>query len=199
MRIRSTVLAGFAALLAAPGVWAQAGTAAVAPLKIAVINLQAAIAGTAEGKQAAEEIRAQFAPRQTELQNLQKQIEDLQRRLQAGATTLSDDEKAHLQRQGNELSRRYQRESQDLTEDGNDAQQEAVNRIGQKMMAVLDKFAKANGYDLVLDTSSQSGAVVFWSNQADVTQQIVRLYDQAYPIKAAAPAAHPGTHKPPSQ
>jgi len=203
MKTRNIVLAGLAALLAAPSVWAQAGAApaAPAPSKIAVISLQAAILGTAEGKQASEEIRTQFAPRQTELQNLQKQIEDIQRQAQAGTNTLSDEAKARLQQQYTTLSRRYQRETQDLQDDGSDANQAAVNKIGQKMMAILDKFAKANGYGVVIDESAQNTPVVYAANQVDITQQIIKLYDDAYPVKTAAPAAKPGAgaSKPSSQ
>jgi outer membrane protein len=202
MKMRNIVLAGLATLLAAPALWAQAGASAAAPApsKIAVISLQAAILGTAEGKQASQELRAQFAPRQTDLQNLQKQIEDIQRRAQAGATTLSDEEKARLSQEYAALSRRYQREQQDLTDDGNDAQQAAVNKIGQKMLTVLDKFAKTNGYGVVIDESAQNTPVVYAANQADITQQIIKLYDDAYPVKAAAPApAKPAAPKPSSQ
>lgn len=201
MRIRNTVLAGMAALLAAPALWAQAAspTSAAAPSKVAVINLQVAIVSTAEGKQASQELEAQFAPRKTELQNLQKQIEDIQRRAQAGTNTLSNDEKANLQQQFTTLQRRYQRETQDLQDDGNDAQQAAVNKIGQKMMAVLDKFAKSSGYSVVIDASAQNTPVVYAADQVDITQQIVKLYDNAYPVKTAAPAAaKPGATKPSS-
>lgn len=202
MKMRNIVLAGLATLLAAPALWAQAGAtaAAPAPSKIAVISLQAAILGTAEGKLASQELRAQFSPRQTDLQNLQKQIEDIQRRAQAGTTTLSDEEKARLSQEYAALSRRYQREQQDLTDDGNDAQQAAVNKIGQKMMTVLDKFAKTNGYGVVIDESAQNTPVVYAANQADITQQIIKLYDDAYPVKAATPApAKPAAPKPSSQ
>lgn len=202
MKMRNIVLAGLATLLAAPALWAQTGAtaAAPAPSKVAVISLQAAILGTAEGKLASQELRAQFAPRQTDLQNLQKQIEDIQRRAQAGTTTLSDEEKARLSQEYAALSRRYQREQQDLTDDGNDAQQSAVNKIGQKMMTVLDKFAKTNGYGVVIDESAQNTPVVYAANQADITQQIIKLYDDAYPVKAATPApAKPAAPKPSSQ
>ncbi|HKV26897.1 MAG TPA: OmpH family outer membrane protein [Candidatus Acidoferrales bacterium] len=200
MKIRNAGMAALAMLLIVPAAWAQADSsaAAVATGKIAVINLQGAIAGTAEGKQASKELQAQFASRQTELENLRKQIADLQQRLQAGATTLSDEEKARLASQGNILTRKFQREQQDLQDDGNDAQQLAINRIGQKMITVLDKFAKQNGYGLILDngSSAQSSPVVLYSaNQVDVTQQVIKLYDAAYPAKAATPA-RPGTAKP---
>src|ERR1700722_2867619 len=102
MRVAVPVLA---ALLMTPAVWAQ--SAAQAASKVGVINVQAAIASTAEGKQAGAQLQSQFAPRATELQNLQKQIDDVRTRLQNGQTTLGDDEKARLTREGEQLTRTF--------------------------------------------------------------------------------------------
>jgi hypothetical protein len=41
---------------------------------------------------------------------------------------------------------------------------------------------------VVLDSSAQNTPILFSSPQIDVTQDIVRLFDQAYPVKGAAPA-----------
>jgi hypothetical protein len=57
------------------------------------------------------------------------------------------------------------------------------------MLDVLDRYARENGYVAVLDTSAQGSPVIYGSSQADITQDVVRLYDQAYPIKAGTPAA----------
>jgi outer membrane protein len=178
------------------GIHAQgAAAAASAPSKIAAINIRNAIVATAEGKLAQAQLQSQFAPKQNELQALQKQIEDLQRRMTEGARTLSDDEKGKLQREGELLSRRLQRGNDDLNEELNAAQGEIVDGIGRKMLEVLDRYSRENGFVAVLDTSAQGSPVVYASSQADITQEIVRLYDQAYPIKAGSAAA-PATSKP---
>jgi outer membrane protein len=185
-------LAALAILCLAPARGIRAQGAAAAPSKIAVINVRNAIVATAEGKQAQAQLQSQFAPKQTELQNLQKQIEDLQRRMTEGARTLSDEEKAKLQREGELLSRRLQRGNDDLNEELNAAQGEIVDSIGRKMLEVLDRYSRENGFTAVLDTSAQGSPVVYGSSNSHITQEIVRLYDQAYPIKAssgAAPAA----------
>lgn len=189
-----------AMLIATPALRAQStATSGQVPMKVGVINLQAAITGTAEGKQAGAELQSQFAPRQTELQDLQKKIEDDQNRLRTGQTTLSDDEQARLNREYNILTRTLQRKSQEAQDDFNDAQQEIVNRIGRKMVDILDKYSKENGYAVILDSSSQQTPILYEANQVDVTQDIVRLYDQAYPVKAAAssaPSKTPAAPKP---
>jgi outer membrane protein len=193
-------LAALAMLCLAPvrGIRAQgAANAAPAPTKIAVINIRNAIVATAEGKQAQAQLQSQFAPKQTELQNLQKQIEDLQRRMTEGARTLSDDEKAKMQREGELLSRRLQRGNDDLNEELNAAQGEIVDTIGRKMLEVLDRYSRENGFTVVLDTSAQGSPVVYGSSQSDITQDIVRLFDQAYPVKGVAAGA-PAAPKPAS-
>jgi outer membrane protein len=153
-----------------------------------VINIRNAIVATAEGKVAQAQLQSQFAPKQNELQGLQKQIEELQRRMTEGARTLSDDEKTKMQREGELFSRRLQRGNDDLNEELNAAQGELVDGIGRKMLEVLDRYARENGLTAVLDTSAQGSPVVYGSSQSDITQEIVRLYDQAYPVKAGAGA-----------
>jgi outer membrane protein len=187
MKIRVAV--PVAALLLAPAALAQSSSPA--PLKVGVIDVQAAVAGTAEGKQALAELQSQFTPRQTELANMQKQIEDDQTRLRTGQATLSDDEKARLAREYDMLTRSYQRKSQDAQDDFNEAQQELLNRIGRKMMDVLDKYSKENGYSVILDTSSQQTPVLYAANQVNVTQDIIRLYDESYPVKTSTGATAP--------
>src|SRR6202035_3386573 len=181
------------------GMQAQAAPgAAAAPTKIAVINVRNAIVATAEGKQAQAQLQSQFAPKQNELQGMQKQIEDLQRRLTEGARTLSDDEKTKMQRQGELLTRRLQRGNDDLNEELTAAQSEVVDGIGRKLLEVLDRYARENGYTAVLDTSAQASAVVYGSSQSDITQEIVRLYDQAYPVKSSSAAGTSSAPKAPA-
>jgi outer membrane protein len=174
-----------AALLLLPGAtaWAQSGAAASAATKYAVINVRQAIVTTAEGKQASAQLQSQFAPRQGELEGIQKQITDLQNRLNNGARTLSDDEKARLQRQGDLLTHEFQRKQDDLNEEVTAAQSDIVDTIGRKMIDVLNRYARENGFGLVLDSSAQGSPVVYSSTELDVTEAIVRLYDQAYPVK----------------
>jgi outer membrane protein len=198
MNVRQALIA-LAALCVVPGAWGQAKASPapdVATAKVAVVNIQLAIASTAEGKQAVAELQAKFAPQKNDLDDLQKHIEDLQSRLRNGQRTLSDEEKARLAREGNQLSRRYQRKQQELSEDANDAQNDIFDRIGGKMLKVLDRYAQENGYSVVLDISGQSNPVLYASNQVDITSAIIKLYDQSYPMKAPAAARPSAPAKP---
>lgn len=185
--IAAAGLLGVAARAQSPA----AGSASAA--KIGVLGVRQAIASTAEGKQAGAELQSQFAARQNELEALNKQINDLRSRLDTGGSKLSQEEQGRLQREGTRLTQQLDRKQNEYQEDVNAAQAEVFDRIGRKMMDVLDRYARENGYVAILDTSAQNTPIIFASTNIDVTQDIVRLYDQAYPVKAGSSTPAPAT------
>jgi outer membrane protein len=188
--MRAALLAG-AALFATVGAHAQAAPAAGSATtgKTGVINIRQAIASTAEGKQASAELQSQFSARQNELEGMNKQINDIRQRLDTGAGKLNPDEATRLQRQGESMARQLQRKQDEYQEDVQSAQADVFDRIGRKMVDVLDRYARENGIVVVLDSSAQNTPVLFVSPNIDITQEIVRLYDNSYPVKAGAATA----------
>jgi outer membrane protein len=191
-------LAASLCTLGTAGVYAQAAAAPAAAGKIAILNVRQAIVATAEGKQASAELQSQFAPRQNELESLNKQINDLRQQITANNATWSDEQKAQAQARGQRLATQLDRKQQEMQTDVNDAQSEVVDRIGRKMMDVLDRYARESGFVAVFDSSAQASPIIYAANSIDVTQEIIRLYDQAYPVKggAGAPAAKPAAAAP---
>lgn len=68
MKNHLTSLILFLTLLGLPQVGRAQG-------KVGVINMNAAIAGTGEGKQAIEDLKKKYAPKQQELERLQQEIQ----------------------------------------------------------------------------------------------------------------------------
>jgi uncharacterized UPF0146 family protein len=64
-----------------------------------------------------------------------------------------------------------------------------MNELGGGIIAVIDKYAKENGYVLVIDISSQQTPVVYRSDSTDITKDIIELYDR----RALSPAVPPRT------
>jgi outer membrane protein len=195
--IRTVALAA-ACLVGTVAVHAQTAAGTANGNKIGVINVRQAIVTTSEGKQASAELQAQFASRQNELEGLNKQINDLRQRLQSGSATLSEEEKQRLTLQGQRMAAQLERKQNEMQEDVNAAQAEVVDRIGRKMIDVLDRYARENGFVAIFDSSAQNSPILYASTNIDVTNEIIKLYDQAYPGGAAAkPApAKPATPKP---
>jgi outer membrane protein len=59
-------------------------------------------------------------------------------------------------------------------------------------MQVIDKYAVANGYAVILDVSNPNTPVLYASNAVEVTKDIVDLYDKMQPTTApSTPATKP--------
>jgi len=182
-----------ACLLGATDIRAQNAAAGATSTKLGVIDIRRAISSTAEGKKLVTELQSQFAPRQQELESLTKQVDDLRQRLSAGESTLSEQDKARLSARGTQLEQRLDRKTDEYREDLNTAQEEIANGIGRKMIELLNRYAQENSFAAVFDSSARNSAVVYTSKTIDLTQDMIRLYDQAYPVKGThiAPASKP--------
>ena len=170
----------------------HAQSAAPAPGKIGVINIQAAIASTAEGKKVITDLQKKYQPRQQELQRLQQEIQAIQDQLRSSQATLSEEEQGRLNRDAEEKQKLLKRSAEDAQNDFNHDRDEAINKIGQKMVHVISDYAQQNGFTLVLDDAQIP--VYFASKDIEVTEEIIKRYDAANPVADAGAAAKPATH-----
>ena len=168
-----------------------------APTKIGLVNIQEAILSTAEGKKSMADLQKKYQPRQQEVQKDQQDIQAISDQLQKQAATLSDEEQRRLNRDLEEKQKVLKRTTEDAQADFGADRDEMFRRIGQKMVKVIQDFAPKNGYSLVI--GSDQVPVYFAATEVDLTDQIVKLYDAAYPAEApisggpAAPAARSST------
>lgn len=151
---------------------------------VAVINIQQAIASSAEGKQALDELQKKYQPRRQDLEQQQQSINALQDQLQRGATTLSDDEKYRLGREIQDKQRLFKRAQEDANSDFQADSQDIIQRIGKKMVQVINQYSQSHNLSLVLDSSQLP--LYFVAKGTDITTAIVKLYDQANPVAASA-------------
>jgi outer membrane protein len=164
------------------------------PNKVGVISIQGAIVGTKDGQKAAQELDAKFVPKNKEFQNRQTEITGLQDQLTKGGTVMAEDKRNQLARDIDEKKKRLERDMQDAEEELRSEQQKVLSNLGQRMMAVIEKYAKDNGYTLILDVSNQNTPVLYASSGIDITQDIVSLYDKT--TANGAPAATPTAKAP---
>ena len=176
----SALVLGFAALAKAQG---QPPT----PSKVAIIHVQNAILSTKDGQKAAADLQASFLPKQTEIEKRRSEIASLQDQLRKGNATMAEDAKATLMRDIDAKNKILTRETEDAQADLDSSQGKIMQELGNKMMAVIEKYSNQNGYALVLDVSNPQTPVLWAASAIDITNDIVKLYDQANP-GAAAPA-----------
>ena len=197
--MRSSLLAVLAAACMACGAYAQAPAA-----KIAVINFQGAIIGTKDGQKAAKELETKFAPKRKELTDQQAELQSLNDQLRKGSNTMSQDKQAQLERDLEDKNKRFQRDQQDANDEWNAEQQRLLQSLGQRLIAVVEKYAKDNGYTMVLDVSNPNTPVLYAASSTEITQDIISLYDKtsvnggpaSVPTTPGTPAPKPSTAAP---
>jgi len=149
--------------------------------KVGIINVQNALVSTKDGQKAAAELEAKANPKRKELEAKQAEINSLQDQLQKGQNTLSESSKQSLARDLDRKTKNLKRDAEDAEAEWNQDQQKVLQQLGQRVMAVVDKYAKDNGYTLVLDVSSPQTPVLYASNTVDITKDVVELYDKNSP------------------
>jgi outer membrane protein len=158
--------------------------------KYGVINIQSAIVSTKDGQKAAGEIQGRFTPKKADLDRRQSEIGQLQDQLNRGRNTLSEEARQKLVRDIDQKTKSLNRDTEDAQAELSQEEQKIMNELGGRIMAVIDKYAKDNGYSLILDVSSPQTPVLYASNGIDITKEIIDLYDKNAPAPgAAAPAA----------
>lgn len=156
--------------------------------KVAVVDIQQAIIGTAEGKLALQDLQKKYQPRETEINQRQDDVQNLQQQLQKQMTTLSADEQRRMQHDLQEKQTVLQRLEQDAQSSFQYDRDTVMRDLGQKMVKVIDQYASTHGYALVIDGSQVP--VYYAAKGVDITPEIVKLYDSSHPAEGAS--ASPG-------
>ena len=157
------------------------------PTKIGVVNIQQAIQECAEGKKEIDALQTRFAPKQVELKTMNDDVEALKKQYQTQAEKLSDEEKGRQAKAIDTKQKALQRNYEDAQAEFQQAEQDVINRIGSKMVGVLEKYANANGFAVVLDVSNPQTSPVLWATQGTViTKELVDAYDKENPAGATA-------------
>ena len=83
------IIASSLALIGSACAWAQTAP----PLKVAVIDMQAALIQTKEGQKAATELKAKFSPKEQEFQKRQQELQAKQDQYRKTENTISDEQR----------------------------------------------------------------------------------------------------------
>ncbi len=159
--------------------------------KVAVINVQSAIISTKDGQKAAAEIQARFNPKKAEFEKRQNDIGQLQDQLNRGQNTLSEQARQDLARQIDQKTKSLKYDTEDAEAELNQEEQKITGELFNRIRAVVDKYAKDNGYVLVLDDSGQQQTLVYASSAIDITRDIIEIYDKNSPGPVSSGAAQP--------
>ena len=179
----------FPALALGLAVLAHAQTAT--PSKVAIIHVQNAILSTKDGQKAQQDLQVKFNPRKQQIKKKQADIQSLQDQMKKGSATMNDDAKNKIARDIDGGQKALQRDSEDFETDVQQEEGKIMQDLGQKMMDVIIKYATQNGFVMVVDVSNPQTPVLWADPAVDITNEIVKLYDQAHPGTGATTTAKP--------
>ncbi|MGE0406678.1 MAG: OmpH family outer membrane protein [Candidatus Korobacteraceae bacterium] len=193
------ILSVIVLLVLAVSAWAQQASSPAtqppaasgpAPTRIGIVDIQAVILATNEGRREFEALQKKFEPRQAELQKLSQEIEGLRKQVQDQGSKLTDDVRGGIVRDIENKQKSLQRQAEDAQQDFQQQRDEVAGRILQKLGPVLAEYAKKGNYAVILDASQPwpQGQVVWAAEPADVSREIVEAYNTASGV--GAPAAN---------
>ena len=214
-QIKRTFVSIVLLVLSAVAVLAQASSAATpAPatstpatatinqsgVRVGVIDMQGAIAGSNEGQRDFDALAKKFEPRRLELQKQNTDIEDLKKQLSTQGDKMNPEAHESLVKSIENKTKSLQRSAEDAQNEFQQQQNEIAQRILQKMAPVITKYVSDNGYGLLLDASSPwpQGPVVVATQAVDITKAVVDAYNVQSGVPAPAKPAASTTPRPTS-
>ena len=178
--------AAVAALPAAPAALAQA-----APQKIAVIEVQRIIQESAIGKESLARVQKLQQTKQEDLAKRQKDLRDLEQKIQEQGKSLSEEAMEKLQKDYQAKALDLKRFQDDAQRELEEAQRKELAELEKRIMPVIDVVSKEQGYSLVFN-KFQSG-LLFAETGADLTDVVITKFNSQIAAPATAPAAKPAS------
>jgi len=168
---------------------AQTPAAQIGPAKIAWMNLEQTLLTTDEGKVQVAEIQKYIDSKNQELDAMRKESEKLRNNLSVQGSKLTDEARADLEEQVEAKDTALQRFQQDTQKEIENRRIRMTNYLAKKMQPVLEKLSKEKGLSAILIFNASRDAYVDAS--LNITEDIVKAYNQAYPVSAGKPPAAP--------
>ena len=144
--------------------------------KIAFIDPQTIASNSVEGKAATARIQELTKKKAGEIQQKQKQAQDIQTKLQQGGSVLSDTARAQQEKE----LQRLQRELQGMQEDANTEVQELQAQLQaeflKKLNPIIDQVATEKGLHLIFSTDS---GILWGFSGLDLSQEVIKRFDAA--------------------
>jgi Skp family chaperone for outer membrane proteins len=162
----------------------------IPPAKIAWMDLQQVVFSCDEGKIRFAEVQKFVDDKNRENENLRNDLDKMKKQMEVQGSKLTDEALADLQAQIDEKDTYLQRFRQDTEKEIENRRMRVTNYLGKRLQAVLDKVAKEKGLSAILLFNSSRDA---WVDPAlNLSEEIVKAYNQMYPVAAAkSPAAPP--------
>jgi Skp family chaperone for outer membrane proteins len=160
--------------------------AEIVPAKIAFLDLNRAIAETAEGKRDFAALQQFVEQKNQELRALQKESSALQEQLQVQGDKLTNEARTDLEYQVQTKGTQLQRFQQDTQAEIENRRVRVTNQIGSKMLPIIEQISRLKGLQAVFYINPARDGWV--DPNLIITGEIIAAFDKAHPAAGAAAA-----------
>jgi len=183
--LNASVLAGLITTMApvalcAPGVPLY-GQAQAAEIKLASVDYQRALESVSEGESARKRLEAMFQTKKAAIEKMKSNLDAMQADYQKQSVLLSDSAKKEKEDAINMAGMQFQQAYQQSEGEMQQAYQGAMESLIAKMKSITQGIATERAYTLVIEVNE--GGVVYTAPSIDITDELIKRYNAANPVK----------------
>src|SRR5262245_46819051 len=175
--MQAAVLLGLAvspAAAQAPG--PSAAPTAAANHRIGYIDVQRVLARSSAGVTAREQLEREKAGMQREMEGKRQELEKLRDELEKKGPLMTPDARREKQDAFERKRRDAARLADDFQKELEKKEQGLLQKVLQDVSGVIERFGKDRGYYLIVER--RGATVLYGAAEADVTDEVIRAYDQ---------------------
>lgn len=188
-RIVTLAAAALALGVLARGASAQAPSTTTPGGKIGVIEVQKIVQESAIGKESLARVQKVQQAKQEDLQKRQKELRDMEQKIQDQGKSLSEDAMEKLQKDYQTKALDLKRFQDDAQRELEESQRKELGELEKRIMPVINEVAREQGYALVFNKFN-SGLLFADDKAVDLTEAVITKFNSQ--IAAPAPSAKPG-------
>jgi outer membrane protein len=145
-----------------------------------------------QAKVALDAIRAEFTPKQRDLQQQEASLKTKEDKLEKDGATMAPDQRSRAEKDLRDGARELQRKRAEIQDDFNARRNEEMSRLQKTLIEEVRTYAKQQNFDIVI-----ADGVIYSVPALDITPAILAMLQSRAPKPAAgAPAGSAPPAKP---
>lgn len=150
--------------------------AAFAEVKAGFVNIAKVLEEAPQAEEARKKLESEFAPRDNELVESQKEVKKLEDKLTRDGLVMSDGDRRDLERQIMTLKRDLKRAREEFGDDLNLRRNDELSKLQRLVIDAIVALAREYEYDIILSDNN----VLYASDKVDITEQVLKRLREQY-------------------
>jgi outer membrane protein len=144
--------------------------------RIGYVDVQRVIVRSVAGVAAREQLEKDKVAMQKDVDNRKVEVDKLREEMEKKGLVLSAESRREKEETLQRKVRDLRRLAEDLEKELQKREQQATQKILQELTGIIEKMGKERGFLLIVER--RSGGVIYGDPEGDVTDEVIKLYDQ---------------------